>query len=69
MNCLLLVSDEGYGNTVRQSCIANELIMSEAKITFKCRDPIPLLPKSSIFVGVEYKAGIFTGACKTFQCL
>jgi len=45
MNCLFLVSDEGYGHTVRQSCIANELAKRGAKITFQCRDPIPLATK------------------------
>ncbi|HDL60150.1 MAG TPA: hypothetical protein ENH14_01710 [candidate division WOR-3 bacterium] len=45
MNCLFLVSDEGYGHTVRQSCIANELVKKGAKITFQCRDPIPLATK------------------------
>jgi len=45
MNCLFLVSDEGYGHTVRQSCIANELVKRGAKITFQCRDPIPLATK------------------------
>lgn len=45
MNCLFLVSDEGYGHTVRQSCIANELAERGANITFQCRDPIPLATK------------------------
>jgi uncharacterized protein (TIGR00661 family) len=45
MNCLFLVSDEGYGHAVRQSCIANELAKRGANITFQCRDPIPLATK------------------------
>lgn len=45
MNCLFLVSDEGYGHTVRQSCIANELVKRGAKITFQCRDPVPIATK------------------------
>ena len=45
MNCLLLVSDEGYCNRVKQSCIANELIKKEATFTFLCRDLIPLATK------------------------
>lgn len=42
MNCLLLVSDEGFGHTVRQSCVANELARRGANITFQCRDPVQL---------------------------
>lgn len=42
INCLLFVSDEGYGHTVRQSCIANELARRGANIIFQCRDPVQL---------------------------
>ena len=45
MNCLFLVSDEGYGHAVRQSCIANELVKRGAKVTFQCRDPLPIATK------------------------
>lgn len=45
MNCLLLVSDEGYGHTVRQSCIANELAKRGANTILQCRDPVQLAAK------------------------
>ncbi len=45
MNCLFLISDEGYGHTVRQSCIANELAKRGVNVGFQCRDPIPFATK------------------------
>lgn len=45
MNCLILVSDEGYGHTVRQSCVANELVKRGSDATLQCKDPVPLAAK------------------------
>lgn len=45
MRCLFLISDEGYGHTVRQSCIANELANRGVDVIFQCRDPVPFAAK------------------------
>lgn len=39
MNYLFIVSDEGYGHIVRQSCIANELASLGHEVTIQTRDP------------------------------